>query len=362
MHAQRPAEILHYTGYDDDRGGIVTVIRNLAATGQSRCVLGMNAGGVQHLAPPLPLLELPRVEGEKISPTNFWRARAVARVVRAWLRADEARVFHGHSRAGLLVGLWLRWFGERRVVVSVHCYGRQRWFYRWAARQLGTRLVWYSPAMKRHYRFGDDSWDGCMPNGVTMSLPATMHCGPVDGVLRLGGAGLLVRWKRWDLVLTALAQLPVASRVEFYHIGGANDSPESRACERELHALTRDLGLTARVHWLGWQTSSAGLLDRVEAVVVPSDGEPFSMIALEALFAGRPVIATRGGGPEDFILEGENGWLVPAGDAPALARQIKRCLDPATWAHLKISPAHLRKFSMTETLAARWSAIYATLQ
>ena len=35
-----------------------------------------------------------------------------------------------------MVALWLARAGERRVVVSVHCYGRQRWFYRWAARQL----------------------------------------------------------------------------------------------------------------------------------------------------------------------------------------------------------------------------------
>ena len=69
----------------------------------------------------------PWIYGERISLGNFWCARSVALAVRRWLQAEPGRVFHGHSRAGLLVGLWLRLLGERRVVVSVHCYGRQRW-------------------------------------------------------------------------------------------------------------------------------------------------------------------------------------------------------------------------------------------
>ena len=115
------------------------------------------------------------------------------------------------------------------------------------------------------------------------------------------------------------------------------------------------------MHWLGWQSSSAELLRQVDAVVVASDSESFSMIALEALYAGLPVIATRGGGPEDLILEGTNGWLVPAGDATGLAACFGRCLDPATWATLRLAPEHLRRFSVPATLAARWLEIYAAL-
>ena len=354
--------MLHYVGYDDDRGGLVAVVRALAATGSFRSVLGVNPGCVQHSSPPLPTVELPRIPGETINLRNLLRARTVAQAVRMWLHEKEGRVFHGHSRAGLLVALWLNLLGERRVVVSVHCYGRQRWFYRFAHRRFGARLLWYSPAMKRHYGLKELSWSGCMPNGLDAPLPAAMHHGPgADGVLRLGGAGAMVAWKRWDLVLAALAQLPAAAKVRFIHIGGALDTPESRACEEELRTLAERLGLRDRVEWRGWQRSSAELLREVDAVVVPSDGEPFSMIALEALFAGRPVIATRGGGPEDFIVEGENGWLVPPGDAAALAERFGRCLAPESWTGLRVVPEHLRKFSMRETLAALWAEIYARL-
>lgn len=354
--------ILHYTGYDHDQGGIAAVIRNLAAAGRFRCVLGVSAGFVRRDGAGLDVLELPALAAEAISPANIWRARAVALAVQAWLRADAARVFHGHSRAGLLVALWLRWWGARRVVVSVHCYGRQRWFYRWAARRLAGRLYWLTPAMKRHYGCADQTWTGCMPDGLAAPLPATMRRGPAEGqVLRLGGAGALVSWKRWDLVLEALARMPVDGKIRFTHIGEKLATPESRACEQELRALTEKLGVADRVQWAGWQAGSADLLKEVDAIVVPSDGEPFSMIALEAMFAGVPVIATRGGGPEDFIIDGANGWLVPAGDAAALAQRFQQCLDPAAWRSLRLSPEHLRKFSASETLAVRWAEIYAAL-
>lgn len=354
--------MLHYVGYDDDRGGLIAVVRALAAAGRFRSVLGVNPGCVQHSSPPLTAMELPRIQGETINLHSLLRARMVAQAVRVWLREKEARVFHGHSRAGLLVALWLHQLGEKRVVVSVHCYGRQRWFYRLAHRRFGSQLLWYSPAMKRHYGLKDASWSGCMPNGLNASLPAVMRRGPGAEVgLRLGGAGALVGWKRWDLVLEALARLPPETKVRLIHIGGALDTPESRACERDLRAQTEKLGLSHRVEWRGWQPSSARLLAEVDAVVVPSDGEPFSMIALEAMFAGVPVIATRGGGPEDFILEGVNGWLVPQGDAAALAARMEALMHPAAWSGLRVVPEHLRKFSMTETLAARWAEIYASL-
>ncbi|MDI1247858.1 MAG: glycosyltransferase [Lacunisphaera sp.] len=362
MAGDSPMTVLHYTGATDDQGGIAAVIRNLAAAERFRCVLGVSAGFVRRDASGMDVLELPALATEEIGPANLLRARPVARAVQAWLRADATRVFHGHSRAGLLVGLWLHWFGERRVVVSVHCYGRQRWFYRWAARQLASRLYWLTPAMKRHYGCADRTWAGCMPDGLTAPLPAAMRRGPAEGqVLRLGGAGALVHWKRWDLVLAALARLPADSKVRFTHIGEKLATPESHACAEALRAQTAQLGLADRVQWSGWQPGSAGLLGEVDAIVVPSDREPFSMIALEAMFAGVPVIATRGGGPEDFIIDGKNGWLVPAGDAAALAQQFQQCLDPAAWRSLRLSPEHLRKFSATETLAARWAEIYAAL-
>ncbi len=67
------------------------------------------------------------------------------------------------------------------------------------------------------------------------------------------------------------------------------------------------------------------------AALVPSIwAEPFGLVALEAMAAGRPVIASRVGGLAEIVLDGETGLLVPPGDSAALAGAVERLLaDPA---------------------------------
>ena len=353
--------ILHYTGSKWDGSGVHAVIRQQRAPSGGRVILGVAPDFVPEKTPRLRVWRGPAIDADVIDLANAWRALLVAWRVRCWLRRGSHRIFHGHTRAGLLVALWLRMLGQRRCAATVHVYGRQRWFYRLAAAVLGRRLVWLTPAMKRHYGVADTTWAGCMPNGLAGAWAKAFRTWPGGRPLRVGGAGMMVPWKRWDLVLEALALLPAAGAVEFYHVGGAVESAESRACAAALRERAAVPELAGRVHWLGWQDSSAALLAQVDVVVVPSDGEPFSMIALEALFAGVPVIATRGGGPEDFVVEGENGWLVPPGDAPALATRLERCGDPAAWATLRLDPEQIRRFSSTGTLATQWAAFYASL-
>src|SRR5687767_10141925 len=67
--------VLHYLGSDDDRGGIVSIVRALVPYDAFRCVLGVNRGCRQERQPPLPTLELPRLKGESIGVQTWWRAR-----------------------------------------------------------------------------------------------------------------------------------------------------------------------------------------------------------------------------------------------------------------------------------------------
>ena len=346
--------VLHYTGYDDDRGGIVAVIRALAETGQFACVLGANAGCVQNQTPPLPLQALPPLDGEIISFHNFRRARKTAGAVREWLRADPRRVFHGHSRAGLLVALWLHWLGERRVVVSVHGYGRQRWFYRWAARRLGGRLYWLSPAMRDYYGVAGQAWDQCVPGGVPDRFARLGRVAPEPGKLRLGGAGALVRWKRWQLVGEALALLPSEIRpgVSFEHIGSAPPDADSAAYAADL-ARTGMPGVT----WRGAEPSSDRLLQGIDLYVVAAHAEPFSMAMQEALAAGVPVVAADSGGARDLIVPGKNGWLFRDGDARALATLLAERLRSGDWCRLDRTAIRQSAWPAVR-VAARWREIY----
>ena len=96
-----------------------------------------------------------------------------------------------------------------------------------------------------------------------------------------------------------------------------------------LEALAAELGLGTSVHFLGWRRD----LERVyaDATVVAltsrNEGSPTSLI--EAMAAGRPVVATRVGGVPDLVEDGVTGRLVPPDDAGALATALVTLLrDP----------------------------------
>jgi len=75
-------------------------------------------------------------------------------------------------------------------------------------------------------------------------------------------------------------------------------------------------------------------LQAVDIVVVPSRREGFGLVAVEALACATPVIAASTGGLRETVHDGENGLLVPPGDAEALAGALKRLLDPRLRARL----------------------------
>jgi glycosyltransferase involved in cell wall biosynthesis len=106
----------------------------------------------------------------------------------------------------------------------------------------------------------------------------------------------------------------------------AGDGPHRRALETEV----RRRGIASVVRFLGQRSDIASLLALSTLVVLPSLAESFGFAALEAMSAGRPVLATRTGGLPELIVEGETGLLVAPGDAPALAAAACRILqDPA---------------------------------
>ena len=64
----------------------------------------------------------------------------------------------------------------------------------------------------------------------------------------------------------------------------------------------------------------------LDVLVLTSDNEPFGRVLIEAMAASRPVVATRGGGVTEIVVEEETGLLVPVGDAKATAVAVERLL------------------------------------
>jgi glycosyltransferase involved in cell wall biosynthesis len=94
--------------------------------------------------------------------------------------------------------------------------------------------------------------------------------------------------------------------------------------EPALRALAKELEVEDAVTFLGYVAPIQRAIEDAAAVVVPSLGEGFGMVALEAMERARPVIATEIGGLGELVEDGETGLLVPPGDADALARAIVR--------------------------------------
>ena len=89
-----------------------------------------------------------------------------------------------------------------------------------------------------------------------------------------------------------------------------------------LKAEVRDLGLESRVHFLGARRDLGDLLAAMDVFAMPSlwEGLPLSMIL--AMGAAKPIVATEVAGIPEIVVDGETGWLVPAGNSLALATAL----------------------------------------
>jgi L-malate glycosyltransferase len=108
-------------------------------------------------------------------------------------------------------------------------------------------------------------------------------------------------------------------------VGDGPDRPEA-AFEAE------SLGIADRVVFLGKQDSVAELLTCADLFLLPSASESFGLVALEAMAAGVPVIASDTGGLPEVVLNGETGFLAPVGDVEAMADAgVAVLADPRAW-------------------------------
>ena len=95
----------------------------------------------------------------------------------------------------------------------------------------------------------------------------------------------------------------------------------------------KDLQLDSRVRFLGWRDDIHDLLAASDVLVISSEQESFGLTAIEALTMETPVVATRCGGPEEVIVDGVTGFLVPVKDPRAMADAIMRLLLDQNLAH-----------------------------
>jgi glycosyltransferase involved in cell wall biosynthesis len=168
----------------------------------------------------------------------------------------------------------------------------------------GVDVTRFSPGASERDRFG-------IPQGA----PLVLFVGGMDSAHAFKGVPELLR---------AMADLPDAHLL-LVGEGGLRPSYER---------LARDLGMTARCHFVGAQKDDALIAAYRSADVLAfpslSAAEAFGLVAVEAQACGTPVIASNLPGVRTVVADGETGILVPAGDVKALHFALVRILSDRT--------------------------------
>lgn len=267
-------------------------------------------------------------------------ARYVWRLSR-FFRARGADVVHANSLkadilgalAARLAGVPVIWHVRDRIAED-YLPGAATRAFRLACRFLPSFLVVNSLATLETLHLPSSKRDRVLLNGVVHDgLPPADFEGAMPPAQRSPDApsialvGRISPWKGQDIFLQAAAQVVARFPRARFQIIGAPLFGESDY-ETEVRALCTRLGLDSNVEWLGFRRDVPDLIAGCDLLVHASKiGEPFGQVVVEAMMTSRPVVATKGGGIPEIVLDGETGFLVPMNDAPAMARAIEAVLD-----------------------------------
>ena len=190
-----------------------------------------------------------------------------------------------------------------------------------------------------------------VPNGIDTDFfsPGAVRTGPF---VFLTVANLEPQ-KGIDVLLRAIAKCAPLDGVTRFRIAG--DGSQAAA----YRALADSLGVSPHIEWLGalGREEVRDAMRACDAFVLASRHESFGIVYVEALATGKPVIATRSGGPEDLVHEG-NGLLVPVEDVAALAGALRTLHERARgYDAAAIRAQAVERFS-SGLVARRFIALY----
>jgi len=263
--------------------------------------------------------------------SHYWLSGLVAEKLREAWRIPVVQMFHTLSAMKNRIASEPTPMVDHRMINEMQIIG-------WADRIIAAtqaeyaQLLWLYRADRRKVSIVPPGVDAVQftPRPREESRAAV---GLHPGQRMLLFVGRLEPLKAVDSIIRALHVINVVSRseldgVRLTIVGGEPGNPE----RKRLAALAEALGVADYVEFVGAKdhTQLPTYYSAAEALLMPSDYESFGMVALEAMAAGTPVIASNVGGLAYLIREGETGYLVPVRDPEALAERIRDMLkDPA---------------------------------
>jgi glycosyltransferase involved in cell wall biosynthesis len=288
---------------------------------------------------------------------------AGAKLARFW-RRERVDLVQTYFLDSTYFGVPLaRFFGVRRVVRVRNNLGhwltpKHRALGRVMGRLVDATLTNCEPA-----RMALLTSEGCSPRKVVVlengvdderfsGLPQ-----PRDRPQLIGAVANLRPVKGIDIFVRAAGQLVRRfPGLEFYVAGEGEQRPM-------LERLIAGLGLGSRFHLAGTVADMPAFLSKLDMVISPSHAEGMSNALLEAMAAGRPIVATDVGANRRVLAEGAIGALVPPGDAAALAAAIGERIE--NWSRTQemggLAHLHVRRHYSRSAMLERFEQFYERL-
>ncbi len=228
--------------------------------------------------------------------------------------AFEKTVFHFH--AGGLTDLYPRLFLPLRWLFKIA----------YVKPDLAIRISERAPEDGKKLRARQEC---IVPNGVEDEYDARRRKPDAGGPAHVLFVGILCEEKGVLDLLEAcriLREKQVPFRIDL--MGGF----ESGQFEQSARACVQSSGLAEAVTFLGPLTGSGkrAAFEEADILCLPSHRETFGLVLVEAMSFSLPVVSTRCGAPSDIVEDGMSGFLVPIGDAAAVAEKLELLIrDPA---------------------------------
>lgn len=290
-----------------DRGGAETAFVDMC--------LALHENGVNQLVVTRPNdLRVPQLQqaglkvkclpfGGKIDVYTSWRMKQIAAkykpdIVQTWMARASWKTPKGPYKVVSRLGGYynLKYFGQTDVFTTITPDIREYLIKQGIAPESVRHINNFAETEIAHQPINREALD--TPEDATVLL----------------ALGRLHTSKALDVLIKAVVDLP---NVHVW-IAGEGD------LRNELEQVALDCGIDDRIHFLGWRSDRAALLQAADICVFPSRYEPFGTVFVQAWANHVPVICSRADGPRQFVRDNDDGLLFDIDDVAGLNQSIKR--------------------------------------
>ena len=204
-----------------------------------------------------------------------------------------------------------------------------------------------------HYGIDSRAYAAAAAGGEDVRTPLGLSAEDVVAV----SVGRLIPVKGYEYLIEAMSRaLGAQPRLRLLIAGGG-------PLEESLRAQVRRLGLEGQVFLLGRREDVPRLLSQADIFVLPTLGEGFGLVILEAMAHALPVVSTTTMAIPEIVVPGETGLLVPPRDSAALAEAMERlAADPELRRRLgEAGHERLERQFTTQAMVAKTEALYDRL-